>query len=111
MNATYEYVAVLKRYADTLKKEAEVFRFSLEIPGKPWASVYRRDDKRFFGRPLWRSLDGKYSIFFNKTSWILTSTQYESEFSEKCGGFASNTGGEPYDSGWNIPEIKVAPIQ
>jgi len=110
MNATYEYVAVLKRYANTLKKDPEVFRFSLEIAGKPWASVYRKDDKRFFDKPLWRSLDGKYTIFFNKSSWILTATQYESEFSEKCGGFASNTGGEPYDSEWNIPEIKVAAL-
>ena len=44
---------------------------------------------------------------YDKISWILTSTQYEPEFSETCGGFASNTGGEPYDSGWNIPEIKT----
>jgi hypothetical protein len=109
MNATYEYVTVLKRYANSLKPEPTVFRFNLEI-SKPWGSIYRRDDKTFFGRSLWRSLDGKYTIFYNKSSWILTATQYESEFSEGCGGFASNSSGEPYDSGWNIPEIIVSII-
>jgi hypothetical protein len=107
LNATYEYVAVLKRYASTLKSDPTVYRFNLEV-SKPWGSIYRRDDKKFFGRSLWRSIDNKYTIFFNKKSWILTSTKYESQFSETCGGFASNPGGEPYDDCWNIPGTKVS---
>lgn len=105
LNATYEYVSVIKIYAETLKPKI-VYRFAIDID-RSWGTVYRKEEKMFFDRPLWKSIDGNYTIFYNKSSWILTLSKYESDFSETCGGFASNNSDEPYENGWNTEGVKI----
>ena len=105
LNTTYEYVHVLKLYANTLKPK-QVQRFRINTSNS-WGGVYRRTDKIFLNRPLWRSIDGNYTMFHNKSCWILTATKYEAEFSETCGGFVSNAADEPYEYGWNVEGVTV----
>jgi hypothetical protein len=78
-SATYEYVSVVKELVDKIK-----ISNSLVIKENVgWDGVYEKDGE------LWRSTDKKYIIFWNSTCWIVTGSQYESEISATCGGFAS----------------------
>lgn len=98
-NATYEYVNIIKEYVDKQPKEI-CDKFLLKTLDN-WNGLYIKDQSTIhFGKPVWRS--EKYIIFYNSNSWILTSLQYESEISEKCGGFGSNCLDEPYQNGWNF---------
>jgi hypothetical protein len=99
-NATYEYIEVLKKYV-LVSNINIIDRFSLSFK-RNFDGIYKMSSKIFFNKPVWRSIDNNYVIFHNKKNWILTHSMYESEFSENCGGFASNTGSKPYDNEWNI---------
>ena len=105
-NATYEYVAVLKEYAerhqvsDVVKPVKDHSRFLLESKAA-WSGVYTKDTATFQDRPLWRSTDRTYFIFYNGSGWILTHSQYEKELTTKMGGFASSSADQPYEGGWN----------
>jgi hypothetical protein len=104
-NATYEYVYVLKKYVETLKiKEPD--RFSLEI-SHPWKGIYRKQATVMFGKPIWKSINDRFIIFHNTSLWILTSTRYIEELSTNSGGFASNSGTNPYDDNWNVSGCKI----
>lgn len=105
-NATYEYVAVLKEYAEGQYAPAPVKehnRFLLESKDA-WSGIYVKDSTTSFQKhPLWRSTNGTYFICFTGTSWILTHKQYEKEMSVKMGGFAATSAEQPYEGGWNQP--------
>ena len=110
--ATYEYVKVIKEYvnSNSLNKEPEITctRFLLKS-SDGWSDIYKEDlTTNYHGKPLWRSLNTKYIIFYNSNSWILTASQYESDISPTCGGFASNNSRNPYEGSWNMPcEIEI----
>jgi hypothetical protein len=106
-NATHEYVAVLKEYAESQVSTDAVpvkdhSRFLLESKDA-WSGVYTKDSATFQDRSLWRSTDRTYFIFYNGSGWILTHSQYEKEISTKMGGFASSKTEQPYECGWNQP--------
>jgi len=98
-NATYEYVSVIKEYVDA---STQIDRFVLDSTDA-WSALYRKSDTLVLGMPLWRSDNGRYIIFHNGTSWILTASQYEKELTASSGGFASSTGCEPYYNEWTPP--------
>jgi len=101
-SATYEYVRVLKEYAQGYSV-VEQSRFLLDSKDA-WSSVYQKEKTAtVFGRPIWRSVDGNYFIFHNGSVWILTHKQYEEGLTKNTGGFASTKQDEPYDGGWNQP--------
>ena len=102
-SATYEYVKVLKEYAEgspVIIKESS--RFLLDSKDA-WSSIYTKDSATFSDRPLWRSVDAKYFIFNNGTAWVLTGASYEKDLTTKTGGYASTYATEPYEGGWNQP--------
>lgn len=97
-NATYEYVALIKEYAEghAVSEPKKVCRFFLDS-SDAWAGVYTKEEA------LWRSTNGTYIIFNNGSAWILTHSQYEKELSPRTGGYASTRSEEPYEGGWNCP--------
>jgi hypothetical protein len=100
-SATYEYVRVIKEYCDGLPPVKQATRFLMK--GNNYDDVYVLDTQtRYQNSPVWRSMNKQYIIFHSSTSWILTHTQYESEISPSCGGFAVNSAQYPYEDGWNI---------
>jgi hypothetical protein len=101
-NATYEYVRLLKEYADGYVAPKPRSRFLLDSK-EGWSSIYTKDAKTFRGRSLWRSADRSYIIFNSGAGWILTGGQYEEGLSVSTGGYASTKEDEPYDGGWNHP--------
>jgi hypothetical protein len=103
-NATHEYVKILKEYAEgyPLLAPKEHSRFLLDSKDA-WSAVYSKDTTAFQGRPLWRSADGSYFIFYSGSAWILTHKQYEKDLTDKTGGYASTVAEEPYEGGWNQP--------
>jgi hypothetical protein len=104
-NATYEYVALIKEYAEGLRvtESKKANRFFLDSSSS-WAGVYSKDPtKVILDHPLWRSTNGTYIIFNTGSAWILTHSQYEKELSRCTGGYASTHAEEPYEGGWNCP--------
>lgn len=107
-SATYEYVVMIKEYAERLpplppvKGAKAVKRFLLDSKDA-WSSVYTKDEeKSFLTKPIWRSADNKFFLFYNGSGgWTLTATQYESELTASMGGFASCSAENPYEGGWN----------
>jgi hypothetical protein len=100
--ATYEYIRVLKEYAQGYT--ASKYQRFLFNSTDAWSSIYSKDsDVTVHGRPLWRSIDKKFIIFHNTNSWVVTSAQYESSLPPGAGGHTSTTRDEPYDGGWNVP--------
>ena len=101
-SATYEYVKVLKEYAEGVTFP-EYFRFLL-VSKDPWSRVYQKDQTvNVLERPLWRSVDDAYIIFNNGFAWILTMTQDLAGINKTTGGYASTPREEPYEGGWNQP--------
>jgi len=104
-NATYEYVQIIKEYAEALPPAqfAEPKRFLIETK-ESWASVYNLDTStKICDHHVWRSADKKYIIFFNNMSWTLTAASYEAELKAGSGGFAFCSGDVPYENNWNVP--------
>ena len=102
-SATFEYVKVLKEYAEkspVIIKENK--RFLLDSKDV-WSSIYTKDSTTFSGRPIWRSVQGDYIIFNTGDVWVLTGAQYEKELTAKTGGYISTYAAEPYEGGWNKP--------
>jgi len=100
--ATYEYVAVMKEYVQS-NAYTETTRFMMELD-QGWSDIYVLDTtKQICDRPVWRSANGSYMIFHNKSSWTVTNVMYEAELKEGSGGFAATFASEPYDGEWNIP--------
>jgi hypothetical protein len=119
-NATYEYIKVVKEYVDNgfelskidIDNSKQHFNRFLFNSTQAWNDIYMEDPTIFyFGKPLWRSTNKKYIIFFNSCDWILTSSQYENEISISCGGFVLNKGGnEPYEGSWNDQSCTITPL-
>ena len=103
-NATHEYVKILKEYAEGYSPPVSkvCFRFLLDSKDA-WSAVYSKDTTAFQGRPLWRSADGSYFMFYSGSAWILTHKQYEKDLTVKTGGYASTVAEEPYEGAWNQP--------
>lgn len=100
--ATYEYVRVLKEYAQGFTTN-EHYRFLLDSTD-PWSSIYSKDPVAIAnGRPIWRSVDKQFIIVHCTSAWVITSAQYESSITPTMGGHASTSQDEPYDGGWNVP--------
>ena len=107
-SATYEYVKVLKDYANNyeppkgLEARKNTCRFLLtsKHSDKPGLNVYTKSEKLCCGKPVWYSADSKFLMFFNNSCWILTYTVYEKEIGEKCGGICSNVSSEAYLDNW-----------
>jgi hypothetical protein len=100
-SATFEYVKVLKEYAEkspVIIKESK--RFLLDSKDV-WSSIYTKDSTTFSGRPIWRSVQRDYIIFNTGSVWVLTAAQYEKELTAKTGGYISTYAAEPYEGGWN----------
>jgi len=102
-NATIEYVKVIKEYVDGITY-VESSRFLVNT-AESWGGIYTVDlSTNVCNRPIWRSMDGTYIMFYNNSSWTVTSTIYLQEAMDapqRTGGFASNSGVEPYDNDWN----------
>jgi len=100
-NATYEYIQVLKEYVGLSHAipVKEINRFFLKTPNH-YGDMYIKQTTIYFGRELWKSQSDEYIIFFNGTCWVLTSSKYESEISETCGGYASGHGEDPSQCNW-----------
>jgi hypothetical protein len=112
-SATTEYVKVIKEYVDgkgeeTLNESTKSIhsRFLIKV-AESWAGVYKVEETKVCDRPIWRSADGNYIMFHNRTSWIVTASVYLNEVGEGAGGFACNDSAEPYETGWN-KECKIA---
>lgn len=103
-NATYEYVQVIKEYAETNRvQHAEPTRFLFQSKD-PWSSVYSIDTStNICDHDVWRSANKQYIIFFNNSSWTLTAASYEAELKGGSGGFAFTSSHNPYEEGWNVP--------
>lgn len=125
-NATYEYVKVLlqcyknvivpnnifvTRQTKTIKSNTckgvnlsaidNVTKFKLSS-GNIWDSIYTIDARKLCcGKPIWRSINNKYIIFHNMSSWILTYSHYENVIGKLSGGLASSDSDEPYINEWN----------
>lgn len=108
-NATYEYISVMKEYVEEVynkdnvkaKLPSKVKRFRL-VSENPEGNVYVKDEgKLCCGKPIWRSIDTKFIIFFNEHTWVLTYSCYESGVKENSGGLAFCHGAEPYEDNWN----------
>ena len=105
-NATIEYVRLIKEYAEglpPLPPTKAVNRFLLESKDA-WSAVYTIDPATaFMKKPVWRSTDRAYFIFYSGSAWILTTRQYETGLSATTGGYASTFEEYPYSGGWNQP--------
>lgn len=94
-SATIKYVNMIKEYLTSDKTQ-----FIIDT-GKHYDDTYYQDmTKQISERDVWRSENGKFIIFWNYTSWILTGTEYENELTEESGGYASGSAFEPYDAIW-----------
>jgi len=103
-NATYEYVRLLKEYAEGNIPAAPVSRSRFLLDSQDaWSSIYTKDIAQFQGRPIWRSANGSYIIFNTGAGWIVTGSQYEKDLTVTTGGYASTKEEEPYEGGWNHP--------
>jgi len=105
-NATIEYVRLIKEYAEglpPLPPTKAVNRFLLDSKDA-WSAVYTLDPATIFmKKPLWRSIDNAYFIFYSGSAWILTTRQYETGLSVTTGGYTSTFEEHPYSGGWNQP--------
>jgi len=103
-SATYEYVNIIKEYADGEPVTRRVVNRFLLDSKDAWSSIYSKDPvTTFSGRPVWRSADSNYIMFSNGKAWILTHVQYESGITQSTGGFTSTFAYEPYEGEWNQP--------
>jgi len=94
-SATIEYVNIIKEYLVNNRNQ-----FTIDA-GRPYDDSYIRDMTReISGREVWRSENGRFIIFWNYTSWIITGSEYENELTEKSGGYASGSAFDPYDASW-----------
>jgi hypothetical protein len=105
-SASNEYINILKEYVDgpffDLKRFGICSKFFLRSKD-PWSDVYKEDDSvQIGGKSVWRSLSRKYIMFYNKSGWVVTESEYESKLSEKSGGYAANRGDNPYKANWNV---------
>jgi len=116
-NATYQYVEVIKEYVkkvynNDINNNIDIINdtflgnFILEcIEDNSFSDIYLLDKyKKCCNRPIYRSYNDKFIIFWNSTSytWILTSKIYENEIGEKChGGFSYNVNEIPYSNEWS----------
>lgn len=101
-NATIEYVNAIKEYCGDVNINYEhIFALYFEDNSNLF-QIY--EGKKCFDKPIWKSLNGKYIIFSNKNSWIMTYNEFINEISEDClGGIMRNTNLVPYSNDWNIP--------
>jgi hypothetical protein len=87
-SATFEYVNVIKELVDA-KPVSVKNNFFLNTTDS-WSGVYQRDaNVKHLGEHVWRSTDNKFILFWNSTCWVVTSSEYENEMSETCGGYKS----------------------
>jgi hypothetical protein len=110
-SATFEYVKVIKEYASGLPinpVQKDHSQFLLDSKDA-WSSIYVKDPvKMFLNKPIWRSSNNNYLIFYTGSAWILTHKQYEKDLSVTTGGFASTLEEQPYNGSWNQPcTIKI----
>ena len=63
---------------------------------------YEIDTKTLIcSKPLWRSTNGKFLIFYNGSTWVSTYATYAKEIGEGKGGISFNKCDEPYYNDWN----------
>jgi hypothetical protein len=87
-------------------KETKITQF--KISTKKFGGIYRLDDnKHCCQRPIWRSIDRQYIIFWNGSCWIVTYSTYERKIGISCGGIASVNSENPYDDLWNVDDLVV----
>lgn len=60
------------------------------------------NDTQCCDKPIWRSRNNRFIIFWNNKNWILTYSKYISEIGPKCGGIGFCSSDFPYDDNWNI---------
>lgn len=83
---TIEYTNVIKEIGNAKCNETKL----VIDTDDSWSGVYQEDSKtQHFGKKMWRSIDKPFILFWNSNSWILTSSEYESQISKTCGGFTS----------------------
>ena len=134
-NATIEYVNIIKEYVTinsdkfsskfiTMNNANNLNEGNILINGKSkllddiflnnfylecndFTDIYLLDhNKMCCKRPIYKSSNGRYIIFWNSDdkTWYLTSEIYENEIGKNChGGFMTNLNNLPYDNKWNIP--------
>ena len=110
-NATYEYVKVIKEYVDGKNNtpflvitdvSSNTTRFMAKTK-ECWSSIYTLDvSSNILDKPVWRSFDKKFLMFYGGNGWVVTAASYESELKEGSGGFAFNSSDVPYANTWNV---------
>jgi hypothetical protein len=111
-NSTFEYVKVLKEYADEnprtdadiepeiVDEDEEVVGFIIDNGNQFDGTYYHDSTKQVCGKDVWRSENKEYIVFWNSSCWVLTGTEYEDELSASCGGYSTNKSENPYDGDW-----------
>jgi hypothetical protein len=70
--------------------------------------VYKLDTaKQCLGKPLWRSDNGMFIMFWAGTGWVLTFSKYEGKIGPLCGGIVSVNAEFPYANSWNSNDITI----
>jgi hypothetical protein len=117
-NATYEYINVIKEYINNVYihekgiksienhtanlRNTNITKFKINSD-KQFNGVYILDEsKQCCDRPVWRSENKTFIIFWTGSSWILTYSRYENEIGPCCGGIISIQNEQPYVNNWNV---------
>jgi hypothetical protein len=113
-NATYEYVKVILEYIENVYiiekglNKTNMFSRALEVnsfkmlTNNSYAGIYNKDKQTMCcNRPVWRSENGHFVVFWNTSSWVLTYSKYIGSVGKNSGGLISNSAELPYDNMWN----------
>lgn len=100
-----------KRLSNIVKTEkiekynSDVITFKI-ITNKDYSGEYELVSKKICNRNFYKNKNGKFIIYWNMNSWILTFSKYENEVGEGSGGLFANKSGVPYNDLWNT-KLKV----
>jgi hypothetical protein len=98
-------------------KDVSKLRLSAVVEGYNYANVigdYTRTDDTVRGKNLWLTQSTQRMMFYDGSSWVITSTQYMPQILDgSTGGFVSSSKAEvPYKADWsphyNVSEVFLA---
>jgi len=58
-------------------------------------------------KPIWRSDNGTYVVFWTGSHWVMTYTGYIDQIGPNCGGLISNSSDDPYTNNWNTSDMII----
>ncbi len=89
--------------SDSISNDIHLIKRFKMFGNKFFSNIYQLEESKVCcGKPIWKSTDNSYIIFWSGSTWILTHGKYENIIGANCGGLAFTSSEYPYENKWNI---------